>query len=159
MDKKWKNGKRRLIEYNKIIEIIRKVSSFKDHLVIVGSDSVKLGEEFVFANAICILNKDNYYDRRFFYLRRRILDDTYYNLSKRLLKETEESINIASDLQEKVKGLNIEIHSDINFDEKYPSSKMKNTIIGYINGCGFDCKIKPDSFVASGIADRYTRKN
>ena len=118
MDRKWKNGKRRLIEYNKIIEIIRKVSSFKDHLVIVGSDSVKLGEEFVFANAICILNKDNYYDRRFFYLRRRILDDTYYNLSKRLLRETEESINIASDLQEKVEGLNIEIHSDINFDEK-----------------------------------------
>ena len=54
---------------------------------------------------------------------------------------------------------NIEIHADVNTDTKHLSSKYRNMIVGYITGCGFDCKVKPDSFVASGIADIHTRKN
>ena len=53
----------------------------------------------------------------------------------------------------------MEIHADVNFDPAHLSSKLKSTIVGYVIGCGFPCKIKPDSFVASGIADLYTRKS
>ena len=158
MNKIWKTGRSVFISYEKIFEIIEEVSKFKDHKVIVGSDSVKMGPDFIFANAICILNTNNYYDRRFFYLRKKVNDNSYYNLSKRLLKETSESLKIASELRDRIDNLNIEIHSDINFNPIHLSSKMKNTIIGYVNGCGFPCKIKPDSFVASGIADCHTRK-
>ncbi len=159
MSRIWKTGQSVFITYERIISIIEKVSKFKDHKVIVGSDSVKSGTCFVFANAICILNTNNFYDRRFFYLRSKVNDDTYYNLSKRLLRETSESIKIASELRDKIKDINIEIHSDVNQNPIHLSSKMKNTIVGYVNGCGFPCKIKPYSFVASGIADTYTRKS
>ena len=40
----------------------------KEHKIIIGSDSVKFGNDFVFANAICVLNKNKFYDRRYFYL-------------------------------------------------------------------------------------------
>ena len=39
------------------------------------------------------------------------------------------------------------------------SSRYESMIKGYITGCGFECKVKPDSFVASGIADVYTKKH
>jgi predicted RNase H-related nuclease YkuK (DUF458 family) len=155
---KWKNSKKQIFTQSEIIQILNKVAKSKTHKIIVGTDSVKLGEVFVFANAICIINENNFYDRRFFYNKRKVEDDTYYDLSKRLLKETTESIDIAFNIKKKVEGANIEIHADVNSDMKHLSSKYKNMIVGYITGCGFECKVKPDSFVASGIADIYTKK-
>ena len=154
----WKNSKKQIFTQDQVMQILVKVAQSKGHKIIVGSDSVKLGEAFVFANAICVLNKNNFYDRRFFYSKRKVFDDTYYDLSKRLLKETHESIDIAFEIKDKVKDANIEIHADVNEDTKHLSAKYKNMVVGYITGCGFDCKVKPDSFVASGIADIYTKK-
>ena len=68
---KWKNGKRQKISYEELVNILKKVSKYKDHKIIVGSDSVKLGHDFVFANAICILNNNDFYDRRYFYYRQK----------------------------------------------------------------------------------------
>jgi uncharacterized protein len=159
MNNTWKTGQGSLITYNNILKIIKVVSMFKEHKIIVGSDSVKFGKEFIFTNAICILNNNEYYDRRFFYLRKKVKDDMYYNMSKKLLRETTESIKIAIDIRNCIKNINMEIHADVNFDPAHLSSKLKSTIVGYVIGCGFPCKIKPDSFVASGIADLYTRKS
>lgn len=156
---KWKNSKKQIFTQSEVIQILNKVAKSKNHKIIVGTDSVKLGEIFVFANAICIINNNNFYDRRFFYNKRKVADDTYYDLSKRLLKETTESIDIAFNIKQKVEGANIEIHADVNTDVKHLSSKYKNMVVGYITGCGFECKVKPDSFVASGIADIYTKKS
>ena len=60
----WKTGKKKKIEFNKIINILEEVSKSKNHKIIVGTDSVRLGEDFVFANAICVLNNNNFYDRK-----------------------------------------------------------------------------------------------
>ena len=155
----WKNSKRQRFTYDEIVDILSKVAKYKKHKIIIGTDSVKLGSEFVFANAICVINDNNFYDRRFFYLKRNVLDDSYYDLSKRLLKETTDSIDIAFKLKKIINNANIEIHADVNSDSKHMSYKYMNMVVGYIKGCGFDCKTKPDSFVASGIADVYTRKN
>ena len=156
-NKQWKNAKGELISYNDILDILNKVQEIKNHIVIIGTDSLKVSEHFVFTNAICILNDKNFYDRRYFYLRTKIKNNIYYTLSKRLLRETEESIYIACNIKERLKHLNIEIHSDVNESEKHASSQYKNTIIGYIKGCNFSYKIKPNAFVASGIADYHTR--
>jgi len=157
MSELWKNGKREIINFNDILFILEDVSKCKQHKIIIGSDSVKLGHNFIFTKAICILNKD-YYDKRYFYLRKKIQDDSYLDLSKRLLKETSDSISLAMKIRDKVNKANLEIHADINPDQNHMSSKYKNTITGYIQGCGFKVKIKPNSFVASSIADQHTRK-
>lgn len=157
MSNVWKNGKKDIVEYKDILSILENVSKSKNHKIIIGSDSFKLGYNFIFTKAICILNKD-YYDRRYFYLRKKIKDDSYLDLSKRLFKETTDSIELALDIKNKFSDVNIEIHADINSQQNHLSSRYKNTIVGYIQGCGFKAKIKPDSFVASSIADQHTRK-
>lgn len=157
MSNLWKTGSKENIKLNDIFSILEKAAKTKNHKIIVGSDSVKLGYDFVFTKAICILDSD-YYDRRYFYLRIKVKDDSYLDLSKRLLKETTDSIDLALKIQEKITSANIEIHADVNSNSIHKSSKYKNMIVGYVSGCGFDCKIKPDSFVASGIADCHTRK-
>ena len=156
---RWKNSKKQVFSQDQLLEILKKVSKHNEHKIIVGTDSVKLGKDFVFANAICIINDNEFYDRRFFYSKRKVIDSSYYDLSKRLLKETSDSIDIALQLKASIKSANIEIHADVNSEPKHMSSKYMNMIVGYITGCGFACKIKPSSFVASGIADIYTRKN
>lgn len=157
MNSKWKTGKREPIDLNTMFEILESVSKNKGHKIIVGTDSVKLGYNFIFTSAICVLN-GNLYDRRYFYTREKIKDDSYLDLPKRLLKETEDSIKLALTIQKKLNNANIEIHADVNTDSLYMSSRYKNMITGYITGCGFNVKTKPQSFVASSIADLHTRK-
>lgn len=154
----WKTGKKEIIEFNKVLEILKRVSEDDKHKIIIGTDSVKLGHDFVFSNAICVVNTNKFYDRKYFYTRVKIRDDSFYDLSKRILKETVESINIALDIKSKIKKANIEIHADVNDSTNHISSKYKNMVVGYVSGCGFECKIKPNAFVASAIADVHTRK-
>ena len=155
----WKTGSKNSIDFSDIITILSNVSKEKNHKVIIGSDSVKFGSLFIFANAICIINDNKFYDRRYFYSRSKFKNNTYYNLYDRLLKETSDSIMIASLIKEKLDNINIEIHLDINSDSNHRSFKYKNLLVGYVKGSGFSCKIKPDSFVASGLADVHTRKS
>ena len=154
----WKTGKKKKIEFNKIINILEEVSKSKDHKIIVGTDSVRLGEDFIFANAICVLNNNNFYDRKYFYNRLKTKNESFANLYDRLLKETSDSIDIACLIKENIKSVNIEIHVDVNCDSNHMSSRYRNMLVGYVTGCGFLCKVKPDSFVASGIADVHTKK-
>ena len=154
----WKTGKKKKIEFDKIINILEEVSKSKDHKIIVGTDSVRLGEDFVFANAICVLNNNSFYDRKYFYNRLKEKSESFGNLYDRLLKETSDSIDIACLIKENIKSVNIEIHVDVNCDSSHMSSRYRNMLVGYVTGCGFLCKVKPDSFVASGIADIHTKK-
>ena len=154
----WKNGRKEIVNINDILAILKKVSKSTNHKIIIGSDSVKLGYNFIFTKAICVMNED-YYDRRYFYCRTKIRDDSYQDLSKRLLKETTDSLDLAIQIRNSLSGANIEIHADVNPDSKHLSSKYKSMISGYISGCGFDVKLKPLSFVASSIADQHTRKS
>jgi uncharacterized protein len=46
------------------------------------------------------------------------------------------------------------IHADVG--ERGPTRSMIREVIGVINGNGFEAKIKPESYVASKVADRFT---
>ena len=157
MSNSWKSGSKENVTLEDIFKILDQVIVSKNHKIIVGTDSVKLGHDFVFTNAICILNSE-VYDRKYFYYREKFKDDSYLDLSKRLLKETTDSIELALKIRKKLTNANIEIHADVNPDIAHKSSRLKNMITGYITGCGFEVKIKPCSFVASSIADNHTRK-
>ncbi len=155
----WKTGQKKQTTFNNIIEILNNVANDKDHKIIIGSDSVKLGSLWIFTKAIAVINPTTgFYDRRYFYLREEVSDKSYRDLSKRLLKETTDSIKIAMDIQKDISSVNIEIHADVNEEIKHNSARYKNMISGYITGCGFKVKVKPYSYVASSIADSHTRK-
>ena len=106
MPNSWKSGSKENITLEDIFKILSQVILNKNHKIIVGTDSVKLGYDFIFTNAICILNSEKY-DRRYFYYREKFNDDSYLDLSKRLLKETSDSIDLAIKIREKEKEYNI----------------------------------------------------
>ena len=50
----------------------------------------------------------------------------------------------------------IEVHLDLNPDERYVSSAVVKQALGYVKGvCGVDAKLKPDAWAASACADRW----
>jgi predicted RNase H-related nuclease YkuK (DUF458 family) len=125
--------------------------------VVIGTDSMLTNKKFIFVNAVCLIGKQSNHHGKFFFTRYASKDEANKNLLVRLLKETTDSIEIANKLREKYPKANIEIHMDVNPSSKFLSGKYSSTVIGYILGCGYDYKIKPDAYAASAVADRHTR--
>jgi len=152
----WKTGRKADIFEDEMHELI--YSHLDQHgKVVIGTDSMLTNQKFIFVNAICLIGKESKMHGKYFYTRYCDKDEANRNLLVRLLKETTDSINIANKIREKSPDAKIEIHMDVNPSSKFLSGKYSSTVIGYIVGCGFDYKIKPDSYAASCVADKHTR--
>lgn len=60
-----------------------------------------------------------------------------------------------TDAYDMEKHLSFSIHVDAGANG--PSKKMIPEVIGWINACGYTAVIKPDSYAASGIANKYSK--
>ena len=89
----------------------------------------------------------------------------FYNWKERVLEEVLLSCQLAlylrENFEEKIQNLNNNlnyqfryIHADIG--ENGQTRDMIKEVIGLIKGNGFEAKIKPEAYVASTVADRYT---
>jgi len=99
----------------------------------------------------------------------------FYEISKQSLVkdvrqklhiETMESLNVASKLVEILENDKYEelflhstfsIHVDAGFSDTGKTKELIPELIGWIKSCGYDCSVKPDSYVASSIADRISK--
>lgn len=134
----------------------------KSYDVIVGCDSSS--EEMPnFPVAIVILRVGE--GGRFFLKKVGYQNRKFYNWKERILEEVLLSCQLALHLKEnfetKIASLNKKlnyqfryIHADVG--ENGATRDMIREVIGLIRGNGFEPKIKPESFVASTVADRYT---
>lgn len=76
-------------------------------------------------------------------------------LRQRLLLEAMRSLEVAWYLDSKVNDKSIiQVHLDVNPNLKWRSSQYKEELVGLISSQGFKYAIKPDSFAASGVADK-----
>ena len=136
------------------------VEKFYD--VIVGCDSSSDIEPF-FPIAVVVLRKRSggkfflqkvkYHKRKFYNLHQRILEEVYLSCDLALLlrgKIQEEYLKRKSNLKYQFKY----IHADVG--ENGITRDMIKEVVGLIRGNGFEAKIKPDAYVASVVADRYT---
>jgi hypothetical protein len=74
----------------------------------------------------------------------------------RLMTEVYKIAELYLKLADVLEDRDVEVHLDLNPDEKYGSSCVINEAIGYIKGmCGITPFVKPASFIASHCADRY----
>lgn len=137
--------------------ILEKPEKFYD--IIVGCDSSS-GQEPNFPVAVVILRVGQ--GGRFFLKKIAYKNRKFYNWKQRILEEVFLSCQLALHLkellEEKTKGKNLNyqlryIHADIG--ENGATKEMIKEIIGLIRGNGFEPKIKPESFVATSVADRY----
>ena len=146
------------ISFDKVIEILLKyINDFPDYeyKITVGSDSQnnQFGTKMVTVIAICRVGKGGI----FFYdinNHKRIT-----NLSYKIHKETEYSLNVATKLAEELIKNNIlqeiEIHTDIGKNGE--TSKLVSEIIGWIKSSGYNFKIKPDSYTSSTIVNKISK--
>ncbi|XOB42529.1 MAG: ribonuclease H-like YkuK family protein [Candidatus Nealsonbacteria bacterium] len=153
------------LKFNQVIDEIfnyieLKPESFYD--IIVGCDSSSQ-ENPQFPVAIVVLRvgeggriflkKINYNNRRFYSLKERILEE--------VLISCELSLELREALNQRIQGINKNynyqfryIHADIG--ENGDTKNMIKEVVGLIKGNGFEAKIKPEAYVASTVADRYT---
>jgi len=93
--------------------------------------------------------------------------DRISNVKEKLNYETGDSLVVATklidvfenseDLEEVYLNSHIAIHIDAGTSLKGKTHLLINDLIGWVTATGFDCQIKPDSFVASSIADKISK--
>lgn len=145
-----------------IFYMLEKPEKFYD--VIIGCDSSS-EEEPHFPVAVVILRKGE--GGRFFLkkIKYPLGEKKFYNWKTRILEEVMLSCQLALQLKEKLERKSAEekltpnyqfryIHADVG--ENGQTKDMIKEVVGLIRGNGFEAKIKPESYAASVVADRYT---
>jgi len=79
------------------------------------------------------------------------------SMKARLLTEVQYSVEMALSIIDCIGSRNFEVHLDINDDPNAGSSVAVKEAVGWIVGMGFNYQIKPNSFVASFVADKLVR--
>ena len=155
------NPSRGNLSLNQVIDeildyISGKPEKFYD--IIVGCDSPS-GEEPHFPVAVVILRVGE--GGRFFLKKIGYKNRKFYNWKMRVLEEVLLSCELAlflrENLEKKLKDFNYQfryIHADIG--ENGATRDMIKEVTGLIRGNGFEPKIKPEAYVASTVADRYS---
>jgi hypothetical protein len=88
--------------------------------------------------------------------RERDYDSRYGRPSQRLMNEVYKVSELYLKLADVLEGRDVEVHLDINPDERYGSSCVISQAIGYIKGtCNIIPFVKPRAFAASYAADRF----
>jgi hypothetical protein len=150
---KWKNSIGRQFEISEIIDLIKKYPSSQIH---VGTDSHFKSGKLIFATVIAVYSPGEC--SRYFF--KRTLENCEYKiaLSSRLLKEVQDSIEIASVVRELINpNREICVHADISSDKKNKSNIVYEQARQWIIAMGFDCKMKPISWASSSIADLHAK--
>ncbi len=124
--------------------------------VVVGSDSQKVKKDsYDFVSAL-IVHRVGF--GGIYFWKREILERKI-SLKERIYREATMSLETSENFIYffKVNGISkydIQIHVDIGHNGE--TRDMITEVVGMIRGNGYDVKIKPDSYGASKVADRYT---
>ena len=130
--------------------------------IIVGTDSQNFDDTKI-VSVVAVICEGH--GGMFFYeiTRRALIRD----VRTKLHTETNDSLKVAETLVEIMENdkkyeemyLNcpVAIHVDAGNSRNGKTRELIPELVGWIRACGYDCSIKPDSFVASTIADRISK--
>ena len=153
----WNTGSNDNISFNNIIEQIKKHTLLKG-TVYLGTDSFFIKDYCIFATAICLYGADKQQGGRYFFTKSKISKDKFPELSIRMIKEAEKTINLANVIMNEVDTAKLELHLDISPQENDEgTSHLAKMLVGYVRGSGYECKIKPHAFAAASIADKHSK--
>lgn len=130
--------------------------------IIVGTDSQNFDSTKI-VSVICVLAEGK--GGIFFY--RVSKKPLIMDVRQKLHVETNDSLELAETLVEKFESddkyqeayLNcpISIHIDAGNSENGKTKALIPELVGWVKACGYDASCKPDSFVASCVADRLSK--
>lgn len=124
--------------------------------IIVGTDSQKIEKnKYDFVSAL-IIHRVGFGG---IYFWKRTIQDKKISLKERIYQEAIMSLQMSENFVNffKTNGIskyNIQIHVDIGHNGE--TRELINEVMGMIRSSGYQVKIKPHSYGASKVADRYT---
>jgi len=136
-----------------------------EYQVIVGTDSHMAGRSFRFITVVCVYRVGkggNYYylenyEPRENYLGNNRGKKVKGNQKMRMFTEVERSIAMADKLLEFCSVIPV-IHIDASPADRHEfTSEFSDQLQGYATACGYECVLKPYSFVANAVADKHTK--
>ncbi|MBI5127487.1 ribonuclease H-like YkuK family protein [Candidatus Roizmanbacteria bacterium] len=150
------HGKVDLEKLKTIVSNFMKVDKKAKYEIIVGTDSQKIeNNKYDFVSAL-IIHRVGWGG---IYFWKRILQDKKISLKERIYQEATMSLETSENFVNffKTNGIskyNIQIHVDIGHNGE--TRDLITEVVGMVRGSGYEVKIKPDSYGASKVADRYT---
>lgn len=80
-------------------------------------------------------------------------------VNERMLLEVNKSIEVSYEIYPLLDlyDIKLEVHADINTNPIHESNKALKSAIGYIQGMGYDFKVKPDAFASSNCSDKLCK--
>ena len=134
----------------------------KDSRIYIGCDSERFKQKGIWYSryvTVVVLHLDSNHGCKVFG-KKDVEKDLDYNKSKpilRMMNEVYRASNLYIELEDVLKDKDVQIHLDINPDEKFGSYVAYNQAIGYVKGvCDITPITKPNAFASSKVADRYT---
>jgi len=149
-------GKVDLLKLKEIVSSFMSQDKKAAYEIIVGTDSQKIEKnKYDFVSAL-IIHRIGYGG---IYFWKRIIQDKKISLKERIYQEATMSLETSENFVHffKTNGIskyNIQIHVDIGHNGE--TRVMINEVVGMIRGSGYEVKIKPYSYGASKVADKYT---
>jgi predicted RNase H-related nuclease YkuK (DUF458 family) len=140
-----------------VLEIQNYIQDPKDNYkIVIGTDSQTREHETIFVTAIIIQRIGK--GANFYYTKHR--HQPIHDLRYRIYRETEYSLNCVEMLKQKgFFGFTVDIPMEIHLDigQKGDTRKLIQEVVGWVTSVGYIAKIKPESFAASAVADRFTK--
>ncbi|WP_309121629.1 ribonuclease H-like YkuK family protein [Paenibacillus sp.] len=144
-----------------IEQMIRQIAAFLEedprapHTIVIGTDSHTTSQSTTFVTAVVIHRVGK--GARFYF--RKLRQKPMFDLRHRIYKETELSLALVDVLN--AEGMSallsdwpLEIHIDIG--QQGDTKALITEIKGWVTSVGYVARIKPESFGASAVADRFT---
>jgi predicted RNase H-related nuclease YkuK (DUF458 family) len=154
--KKWRSGSGKPFSFEEVSEIVSKHS--RNNKIFIGSDSFISRNRTCFVTTVCLLTKNH--GGKYFLYKNFVPTKQYDILSVRITEEVRRSIELAEYFMNTHNILpnNIELHLDVSpFAAKNGTSKFSDMLRGYVQGYGFDCKLKPNAWASQTVADRHSK--
>lgn len=157
IEKNWNTGSDKVVDFYEILKIV-KTHTLKGSKIFIGSDSFLTNKKVCFASAICLYGGED--PSRYFFFRENLNNQSFKVLISRITEETRRSVELACLLMEEYNfdPSLIELHLDVSpFSAGTATSKFSDMLKGYVQGYGFECKIKPNAWASQSIADRHSK--
>lgn len=126
----------------------------------VGTDSQIRGSKVFFTTVICIYQKSK--GGTYYYINDIMPKKSFgtgNNQVLRMYEEVKKTLEVASILEIETNRKPM-VHVDASKSHKKAfTSSFSEQLKGYVVSSGFECILKPDSYVASCIADRHSKKS
>lgn len=134
----------------------------KGYEIMIGTDSQPHKHYTLYVETIAVHREGK--GGRYFYRKTKV--DSKIEFKNRIFTETGLSLQLANHITEYltqnvydlfVENPRIDLSIHVDAGKKGKTREILSAITGMVVGSGFQCRSKPDSFVASTIADKHTK--